>query len=98
MQMSDVLTLRDALTLGAIVSAATHNARVAWLDEKISDDILIGTARSIGDEHGAFLAQSEDVRDAWLRVTTDRGWEAFLPVRDVMAAYEATTFVVDYQD
>ncbi len=82
--MSDILTLDHALALADVIRWAQSNARLRWLDQN-TREIEAGTARSIGDERGNFLAYGDDVRDAYLRITTARGWEWFVPMADVMA-------------
>lgn len=92
--MSDsVLTVSDVVALGAIVNAAHTTAKVARLVE--NNDVLYGHARSIGDERGAFIRATEDVRGVFLRVTLTSGFEAFWPVREVVAAYKAGEFFID---
>ena len=94
-----LLTLHDAVNLSTIVDAAITGARVRWLDEA-SGDVRSGTARSIGRglvDGASFLTDRDDVRDGFLRVTTDTGWEAFLPVADLVPMVRETTFVIDRQ-
>lgn len=92
--MSDarVLTIPDVISIGAIVGAAQHSYKVARLMD--SGDVVEGTARSIGDQNGAFLATGEDVRDGYLRVTTLQGWEAFWPMHALVSEQQEGTFIV----
>jgi hypothetical protein len=57
---------------------------------------MSGTARSLGDENGNF-ARDEDIRDLYLRVTGDTGFEYFLPVRGLMEQVRAGEFVHDIE-
>jgi hypothetical protein len=86
------VTVQLATHLAAIVSAAQRGARVAWLHD---DRVGYGTARSIGDEGGGFARADEDIRNCHLRVTTDLGFELFVPMSDVLARYADGTFVLD---
>lgn len=89
---SRVLTIPDVVSIGAIVEAAQHSYKVARLMD--SGDVVEGTARSIGNQNGAFLATGDDVRDGYLRVTTMQGMEVFWPVHALVSDHQATTFVV----
>ena len=87
------LTADTALALAIIVTAARSGARVA---RAVDDgDIIYGTARSIGDYYGAFAAGSDDIRDCYLRVTIDTGWEAFWPMSEIVDAVQAGLFLVN---
>lgn len=77
------LTIADAVALAGVIDWAIHNRTILWLNDR--NEVERGTARSIGDVNGNFLAQGEDVRDAFLRVTTASGWEWFVPMSDVLA-------------
>lgn len=85
------LTVHDAVALATIVEASIHNSYVA----RVADDgrVMHGTARSIGDDRGAFLATGEDVRDAYLRVTLSTGFEAFWPVAELIPQTHSGEFV-----
>lgn len=93
--MSEILTIGDAIDIGAICGAAGRCAPVARALE--SGDVVYGTARSIGDTRGAFLASDTDVRNGYLRVTTRSGLEAFWPLRELLTELRAGLFVLDYQ-
>ena len=88
------LTTTDAVNLAAIIGAAQRNAKVARLMD--DGNVIYGMARSIGTDGGAFDFKS-DARGQFLRVTTRMGMEVFWPVRELMADYQATTFVLDYE-
>ena len=85
-----ILTIPDLFALAAIGQAASGKDKVSRL---VGDDIIEGTARSIGDDRGSFLAAGSDVRDAFLRVTTLAGWEAFWPVADLVEEHKVGYFV-----
>jgi hypothetical protein len=90
----DPLTIADAVTLADVIRWCQENARLAWVDDR--GDIAYGTARSIGDHYGAFLAGTRDVRDAFVRITTEDGWEWFPRMTDVMARHQAGTMLRDF--
>lgn len=92
--MSDVLTIDTATSLAEIIGAAVRGAKVGLLLE--SGDILKGIARSIGDEQGYFLRGGQDVREAFLRITSISGFEHFIPVMDLVEKHKINEFVVDY--
>lgn len=86
------LSIHDAVDLAAIVNAAIHTSHVTWaLDD---GRIVEGTARSIGDENGNFASERDDIRGCFLRVTTSMGFEAFLPMADVLDKVRHGLFVV----
>lgn len=86
-----ILTLHDAASLGRLIAAAQSNSRVGFTVEGSAS--LYGTARRIGDENGANI-HGRDVRDALLWVTTDQGFEHFLPIRDLIEALGKTFFIL----
>jgi hypothetical protein len=92
-RMTEILNIRDAVTIAAIIETTSHQ-RVARLMD--NGDLIVGTGRSIGDERGGFLRSDEDVRDGFLRVTTDQGWEAFWLVRDLIPLHQSGHFVAPY--
>jgi len=79
------------VTLADVIGWCQTNARLAWIDER--GDIRRGTARSIGDDQGLFLASGVDVRDSHVRITTADGWEWFVPMADIIAHHQAGTMV-----
>jgi len=86
-----VLTLADTVTMCDVIRWCQTNARLLWMDDR--GDIRQGTARSIGDDRGAFLASGADVRGSFVRITTAEGWEWFAPMADVIARHQAGTMV-----
>ena len=93
------LSVSDVVALATITGAAASTARVARFmpeDSPLAGSVVQGTARSVGDERGNFLGAGEDVRDAYLRVTTRGGMECFWPVRELMADVESGTFAAEY--
>ncbi len=92
--VTGILTLTDAVRLGSLLSAVQRNARVGWLDAR--DDVSTGTARAITDERGMFWTSGADVRDAYVWITTDKGFEDFRSVSNIMGAMERQEFILDY--
>lgn len=87
------LTIPDVIALAEIARWCQTTARLTWLDDR--GDLAYGTARSIGDQNGGLLARCEDVRDAFLRITTAAGFEWFLPVAVAIVRQQAGTMVAD---
>ncbi len=83
---TSTLTLRDAMALGDIIRAASQTQRVVWVVEG-RDVPSYGTVRHIvsDPETAGLLRADADVRDAWLRITTDAGLEWFVPMHDIVA-------------
>ena len=48
-----------------------------------------GTVRSLGDENGGFLTDTDDVRAAHVRITTSMGFEWFVPMRELVTMLDA---------
>lgn len=94
MTTHEPLDIGTAVDLATIIGAAQRTAPVARL--MTDGEVCYGTARSIGDTRGAFLARDTDVRDAHLRVTTRAGWEAFWPISELLGEVRSGEFVVDY--
>jgi len=95
--MNEILTMRDLVALEVIATAAERCARVARVLP--SGTPVYGTARSIGNDRGAFLGRDEDVRDGYLRVTTREGFETFWPVRELMPLVHSGEFTeYDWRD
>lgn len=76
-----ILTTWDACRLADIIRAAQGNQPVARL---VNDDVVYGTARCISNEVGMFSQPTDDVRDLYLRVTSQAGFEHFWPVAQLM--------------
>jgi hypothetical protein len=86
-----MLTMYDLQNLMYVVEAAQKCAKVAYVRP---DGIQIyGHARSIGNENGGFIRTDEDVRDAYLRITTRSGMEIFLPVSELAEAHSKHLFM-----
>ena len=93
MSTDRILTINEVTSLAEIVGWCQRNDRLMWLDDR--GDVAYGTARSIGDERGNFLARGDDVRDAYVRITTAMGWEWFVLVAEVIERQQAGTMVRD---
>jgi hypothetical protein len=92
--MTEVLNLNDALALATVLDAVKRNARVEWLAEGRADlGTVDGVARHLvrDPENAYFLGDEDDVRDAYLRVSST--FEHFLPVRDVLRLVREGKFV-----
>jgi hypothetical protein len=89
-----VLTVSDLVSLGEIASAAQQSAKVTYLNE--IGDITKGTARAfvLDPARPVFLGHTDDVRDAYLWITTDHGFETFPPVRHLMKMVHEGGFVI----
>ena len=90
------LNVDQAVALGAVVNAVQRKAKVARLIE--NGDVVIGTARSVGDINGAYAASHEDVRDCYLRVTAVAGFECFWPIRQLIEDYSTGVLVLNYKE
>lgn len=95
MTASTAFTLRDFAALEPIVAAAQSTGRVRRLLDNGS--VMSGTARSLGDENGNFARDGEDIRDLFLRITADSGFEYFLPVGGLMEQVLRGEFVHDIE-
>jgi len=85
----------EVMALAAIIAAAQTGETVARVDAaEPRAGVTRGTARSVGDLNGVFLAAHADVRDSYLRVTTDHGWDVFWPVAELAAEYVTGEFVI----
>ena len=92
---SGPVTVGQAVALSRIADAAIHGWRVARLVD--GDQLVVGTARSIADEHGYLAGSDDDIRDCHLRVTTDAGLEAFWKVSGLVEEMERGEFSYDYE-
>jgi hypothetical protein len=87
-----ILTIADAVAIAEILRMAQGCHKVTRL---MPDGTLVnGTARSVGHENGAFLSRETDVRDGYLRVTLESGFEAFWPVRDLIEPVQEGEFAI----
>jgi len=87
------LTVSDLVALSTIVETVQHGSRVRWLSD--DNDVLEGTARSIGDDRGMFLGNDEDVRDAFLRITSTSGFDYFVPMTKLAELVREGGFAID---
>jgi hypothetical protein len=88
-----VMTLDQAGQVADLLRAVEGNRKVGRL---IGSRVVTGEARSFGDAAGNFDFDS-DVRDMFLRVTLDTGFEAFWPVAELMGEVRDGYFVVGYE-
>jgi hypothetical protein len=90
------LSIADVIALSTIIDAASQSAHVRWLDDDGST-IAEGTARHIvrGEDDFAFIPQTMDLRDAFLRITSRAGWDVAIPVRKLMDMVMRGEFVKD---
>lgn len=88
------MILSRLMDIADVVRAAEHNATVARL---IDGNVIVGTARSVGDDRGCALHRA-DVETLFLRVTSLAGFEHFWPVADLATERRAGLFVPDYQE
>lgn len=87
----DPLTIDTAVALAEVIRWCQTTARLTYLDSR--GDVAHGTARCIGDANGNFLGRGEDVRFAYVRITTEMGWEWFVSITEVIDRYKAGTMV-----
>jgi len=78
-----VLTMIDLVLLEAVISTCEGNAKVARL---VNDNVVYGIARHVvrDPDSAAFLTSKDDVRDAYLRVTSREGFEYFWPIGELV--------------
>jgi len=92
---SRTLTVADLTALTEVARAAMQSAKVTYLDE--GGDIVNGTARSfvVDPARPVFLGRDDDVRDAYLWVTTVQGFEAFPAVRHLAKMVHEGGFIIN---
>jgi hypothetical protein len=90
------ITISQIFQLFTIVDAASRSAKVRWLGDD-SYTIHEGTARHIvqSPENFGFIGGDQDVRDAYLRITSVTGMEYAVPVKRLMSLVEIGGFAVD---
>jgi hypothetical protein len=88
------LRVSDAVSLGSLVDAVVHNRKVARVEA--DGGITVGTARSVGTATGGLADENDDIRDCYMRVTGDDGFERFWRVRELAAETETGHFVSNY--
>jgi hypothetical protein len=87
--MADIFTLGDYGALEPIVHAAQTCGKVSWFNDNGAQ--MNGIARNIGDEYG--MAQPNvDIRELYLHVTAQSGWEHFIPIRKAMELVRKAEF------
>ena len=93
---TSIVTVPQIWQLHAITDAASRGAKVRWLGD---DDYTIheGTARHIvqSPENFGFIGADQDVRDAYLRITSVTGMEYAVPIRRLMHLVDIGGFAVD---
>src|ERR1044072_9646252 len=90
------LTVREASAIATIIDMAVHGKKVARAipeDRDGAGHIVYGTARSLQTERGSFLSDDDDVRDAFLRVTSRAGFEHFWPLRELITESQEFPFM-----
>ena len=90
------LTITDACTLADVIRAAQGNQPLARLQD--NGEVLGGTARAIcSSPSGGYLSGDQDVREGFLWVTTQSGWEQWWPIREVVALVQAGELALNYR-
>ncbi len=77
------LTPVDVTTLAKVVALVATQAKVRWTTDE-DGDIRYGTARHFVSSATDFSSTDADLRDRWLRITTDTGFDAALSVAWLM--------------
>lgn len=88
-------TMRDVYAMSTIVEMAEKHHRVIRLLPELNQLVVYGTARHICDPEGNFIPPKADVRDYFLRVTTNTGFEAFWPITELIEDVHSGTFVIN---
>lgn len=91
--MSEVLTIADALRIGDLMNIVTQNRRVQWAIDGDVERLCDGVARHIvkSPDNFGFLGRSDDVRDGFVRISGTM--EHALPVRQVLELMKEGLFV-----
>ena len=94
--MAENLTIPQIHQLHVITDAAARSAKVRWLGDD-STTIHEGVARHIiqGPDNFGFVRGDQDVRDAYLRITSKTGLEMTVSVRRLMYLVEMGGFALD---
>ncbi len=77
------LTPAAVTVLAKIVALVESQAKVRWAFDE-DGDIRYGTARHFVVSATDFSSTDADLRDRWLRITTDTGFDAALSVAWLM--------------
>lgn len=80
------------LVLYRVLDAALGHKPVA---RHLDGNVVYGTARRVGDEQGC--TSDADLRDQFLWVTLNTGFEAFWPVKELALELFTGEFADDYQ-
>jgi hypothetical protein len=91
-----IVTVPQIHQLYVITDAASRSAKVRWLGDD-GHTIHSGTARHVvnSPENFGFIRSDQDVRDAYLRITSVTGMEHAVPIRRLMYLVEMGGFAVD---
>lgn len=96
--MAEALTVPEVSALATILDAASSGRRVRWLGDDGST-VHEGVARHVvaGPEphQWHFLPKGQDVRDAWLRITSRTGLDHAVPVARLVELVHGGGFAVD---
>ena len=91
---NEVLTVSNAVRLCELLSAVQRGAKVGYLNTR--EEVEAGVLRGITDERGNFWPTHFDVRDARVWITTEKGFELFKPVREILEAMRCLQFSLNY--
>lgn len=93
---ASIVTVPQIWQLHVITEAASRGAKVRWLGDD-HHTIHEGTARHIvqSPENFGFIGADQDVRDAYLRITSVTGMEYAVPIRRLMHLVQIGGFAVD---
>ena len=91
-----IVTVPQIWQLHVITDAASRSAKVRWLADD-GHTIREGTARHIvqSPENFGFIRDDQDVRDAYLRITSSTGMEYAVSIKRLMYLVEMGGFAVD---
>lgn len=85
------LTSAFAFLLGDLLNWVTQKQKVAYSTDD-GATIRTGTLRHLVAGPGDFNFHTGDVRDAWVRITTDTGVEDALPITQIVELMELGGF------
>jgi hypothetical protein len=101
---SRTLGINEASRLSDLISAAERHAKVGRLirqgdADPLDSEPVYGTIRAFvrDPETAYFLTDKDDVRDAYLWVTTRGGMEAFWPVSELLDDVRVGYLALDYE-
>jgi hypothetical protein len=103
-EMRRTLGINEASRLSDLISAAERHAKVGRLirqgdSDPLDSEPVYGTIRAFvrDPETAYFLTDKDDVRDAYLWVTTRGGMEAFWPVSELLDDVRVGYLALDYE-